>query len=115
MYFRAFLALLLTVAFGSYAFAENLSPASPDANTSVNDQQSAAAPHAASTKININIANAKELMKVKGINAARARAIVAYRKKHGEFKAVDELGNVRGFNKMKSARLQEIQSQVTVE
>jgi competence protein ComEA len=53
-------------------------------------------------------------MKVKGINASKARAIVAYRKKHGNFKTLDDLAKVKGFTKMKSNDLQAIQDQLTV-
>lgn len=67
------------------------------------------------TKVNINNATVRDLMKVKGINAARARAVVAYRKKHGNFKTIEDLANVKGFKKMKAARLQEVESQIAVE
>lgn len=66
-------------------------------------------------KVNLNKATAKDLVKVKGLNAARARAIVAYRKKHGDFKATTELSNVKGFKKLKQEKLQEIEAQVSVE
>lgn len=68
-----------------------------------------------STKLNLNTATAKELMKVKGINASRARAIVAYRKKHGNFKSVDELSSIKGFKKMKADKMQAISSHLSVE
>jgi competence protein ComEA len=67
------------------------------------------------TKINLNSATAKELMKVDGINAAKARAIISYRKKHGEFKSLDELSNVKGLKKLDSNTLQNIQNQLTIE
>ena len=67
------------------------------------------------TKVNLNKATAKELMKVKGLNAAKARAIVAYRKKHGDFKSVDDLSSVKGFKKMKPEMMKEISDQLTVE
>src|SRR5579862_7829903 len=40
-------------------------------------------------KVDINKATAKDLMKVKGLTSAKAKAIVAYRKKHGDFKSLD--------------------------
>lgn len=67
------------------------------------------------SKINVNQATVRDLMKVKGINASRARAIVAYRKKHGAFKAVQDIGIVKGFKKMKAARLQEVESQLSID
>jgi competence protein ComEA len=66
-------------------------------------------------KINLNTASVKDLMKVKGINASRARAIIAYRKQHGDFKSIEDLSNVKGFQNMKSNRLQQIQQQITIE
>ncbi len=53
----------------------------------------------ASAKINLNKATVKELLTVKGVNKSQARAIVAYRKKHGDFKSLDELNNVRTLKK----------------
>lgn len=69
---------------------------------------------ATTDKVNINTATAKELTKVKGLNSAKAKAIVTYRKKHGDFKAVEDLKEVKGFKKMNEKVLKEIQDQVTV-
>ena len=66
------------------------------------------------TKINLNKASVKELVKVKGLNASKARAIVAYRKKHGDFKSTDELSHVKGFKKMNSDNMKEISDQLTI-
>jgi competence protein ComEA len=65
-------------------------------------------------KVDINKATTKELMKVKGLSAVKARAIVSYRKKHGDFKSVDELKEVKGFKKMKNEKMEEVMSQLTV-
>lgn len=49
------------------------------------------------TSVNLNKAGAKEIAKaLKGIGIKKAKAIVAYREKHGEFKAVEELASVKG-------------------
>lgn len=66
-------------------------------------------------KINLNTATARDLMKVKGINAARARAVIAYRKKNGDFKAVQDIANVKGFKKLKQQTLENITNQLTIE
>jgi len=66
------------------------------------------------TKVNLNTATAKELMKVKGINAAKAKAIIIYRKKNGDFKSVDELKHVKGLNKLNAEILQAIEDQLTI-
>jgi len=48
-------------------------------------------------QININTANAKALAKeLKGVGQVKAHAIVAYREKHGAFKTVHALANVKG-------------------
>jgi len=65
-------------------------------------------------KVDLNKATAKELMQVKGINAAKAKAIITYRKKHGDFKSVDELKEVKGFKKLNETKMQQIVDQVTV-
>ncbi len=51
----------------------------------------------AAEPVNINTANAATLSKVlNGIGQARAEAIVAYRKKNGPFKSIDDLAKVSG-------------------
>lgn len=49
--------------------------------------------------LDLNTATAVELESVKGIGPAKAQAIIDYRKAHGNFKAVDDLTNVKGFGK----------------
>ncbi|MEA1920607.1 MAG: helix-hairpin-helix domain-containing protein [Campylobacterota bacterium] len=46
--------------------------------------------------VNINKANKAELMSVKGIGDKKATAIIDYRKKHGKFKSINDLTNVKG-------------------
>ncbi len=53
---------------------------------------------AMTAKVNINTASAEELMKVKGIGAKRAAAIIAYRTQHGKFASLEELTKVKGVN-----------------
>lgn len=67
-----------------------------------------------STKIDLNTASTKELMTVKGIDASKARAIVAYRKKHGNFTNTNDLFKVRGFSKLKTDTINQIINQVSV-
>ncbi len=66
------------------------------------------------SKVNVNTATAKELMQVKGVSAAKAKAIVSYRKKHGEFKSLEDLKQVRGFKRMNEKTLKEVQDQLTL-
>ena len=46
--------------------------------------------------VNINTATAAELQLLPGIGEARARAVLALRKRSGGFKSVDELAQVKG-------------------
>ena len=75
------------------------------------DQQSA---QATEQKVDLNKASKKELMAVKGLSASKAKAIVSYRKKHGDFKSLDDLKSVKGFKKMKEEQLKAIQDQLTI-
>lgn len=51
-------------------------------------------------KVDINRATASELAKnLKGIGDKKARAIIKYRRKHGRFKSVNDLLNVKGIGK----------------
>ena len=55
-----------------------------------------AAKKAVAKKININTADVKTLQTLKGIGPEKAKAIVAYRKKHGKFKALKDIKEVPG-------------------
>ncbi len=46
--------------------------------------------------ININSADASELMTLPGIGEAKAAAIIAYRDQHGKFQSTEELMNITG-------------------
>jgi len=70
-------------------------------------------PSSAQHKINLNTANAVQLTgSFKGIGKHRAKAIVLYRRSHGEFHSVNDLGHVRGigrrFVKRNRAKLSKI-------
>ncbi len=60
-------------------------------------------------KVNINTADAKALTQITGIGPKTAANIVAYRKKHGRFKSVDDLLNVKGIG---DKTLKKIRSQI---
>lgn len=66
------------------------------------------------TKVNVNTAKAKDLLNVKGINPATARAIVTYRKKHGNFKTMEDLTKVRKLSKLAPEELKSIQEQLSI-
>lgn len=51
----------------------------------------------AAAPVDINTADAATLATaIKGVGAARAEAIIAYREQHGPFATVDDLANVKG-------------------
>ena len=55
--------------------------------------------------VDINSADAKAIAKVmKGVGIKKAKAIVAYRNKHGKFKSVEELSKVKGIGKKTVAK-----------
>ncbi len=68
-------------------------------------------------KINLNTADALTLTQsFKGIGKKRAEAIVGYREKHGNFKSVAELADVRGIGKsFVNKNLSELQDVFAVE
>jgi competence protein ComEA len=48
-------------------------------------------------EVNVNIADAETIAaELKGIGLSKARAIVEYREKHGAFRSVDDLTQVKG-------------------
>jgi len=61
--------------------------------------------------VNINTATKRELTTIKGVGDKRAQDIIDYRKKHGDFKSVDDLQKVPGIG---SNFLKQIRSDVTV-
>lgn len=108
-FYRTLLATVAAMVLAVPAFATDATSTDSSMTTSTTTTMST------ESKVNVNKATAKELMKVKGLNAAKARAIIAYRKKHGDFKTLNDLTNVKGFNKVKPDTMKEIQDQLTVE
>lgn len=50
-------------------------------------------------QVNINTADAQTLAaELHGVGAAKAQAIIDYRKAHGNFKTVNDLANVKGIS-----------------
>ncbi len=62
-------------------------------------KKKAAKKKALSKPININTASEKELQKFAGVGPKTAKAIVAYRKKNGNFKTAEDLMKVKGIGK----------------
>lgn len=90
------LALSLTASLGHAC--DNLR--APGRPIGVGASRAAASPVTAATAsiqaINLNTADAQELMRLKGVGARRAQAIIDYRNQHGKFRSVYELGNIKG-------------------
>lgn len=103
---RIFLAAIAAVVMANPVFAI---PPVPAMGVVAPQTQSAEA-----AKINVNTATTQELMKVKGLNMFKARAIVSYRKKNGNFNSLDELTKIRGFTRLKGDDLKNLQDQLSV-
>lgn len=59
----------------------------------------------AKTKVDINTADAATLaLALDGIGMAKAQEIVAHREQHGEFKTIEQLGDVKGIGAATIAR-----------
>ncbi len=61
--------------------------------------------------IDLNTANRSQLESINGIGPKKAKAIMDYRKKHGDFKSIGELENVNGIG---SETLKSIRKKVIV-
>lgn len=61
--------------------------------------------------VNINTATQSELEAVKGLGPAKAKAIIAYREAHGNFKNLGELDNVKGFG---GASIEKLKGELSV-
>lgn len=55
--------------------------------------------------VDINTASQAELEKINGIGPTKAKAIVEYRKQHGQFKSADELEKVPGIGKKTTEKM----------
>lgn len=55
--------------------------------------------------VDLNTADEQQLRTVKGIGPVKARAIVAYRAKHGGFHALSDLRKIKGFGDKTVERL----------
>jgi competence protein ComEA len=68
-------------------------------------------PAGADAPVNLNTASVAELEGLKGIGAAKAKAIVEHREKNGQFQSVDDLKLVRGIG---DRMLDQLRPQLTV-
>ncbi|SCY60913.1 ComEA family DNA-binding protein [Nitrosospira sp. Nsp13] len=63
--------------------------------------------------VNINTATQAELQTLKGITAAKAKAIIDYRSKAGAFKSTDDLQKVEGVNSH-TVDMQQLRKDITL-
>jgi competence protein ComEA len=112
-FYRNILVALTAFVFASPLFADEAKTLASPANVKP-AMAATATPAATTTTVNVNTATAKELAKVKGLNPAKARAIVKYRKKHGDFKSIDGLESVKALKKLKADDLKAIEAQLSV-
>ena len=61
----------------------------------------------ASSKVNINKANAEELQKINGIGESLANKIISYRNENGKFSSIEDLKNVSGIGDKKYESIKE--------
>jgi len=61
---------------------------------------------ATTNQVDINMATKQQLESVKGINAAKANAIIDYRTRNGNFSSVNDLNKVPGFTEKNVENLQ---------
>ena len=62
---------------------------------------------AAVDRVDINSASLEQLEAVKGVGKDIAQNILAYKKDHGPFKTLDDLGNVKGVGKVRLEALRD--------
>jgi len=63
-------------------------------------------------RVNLNTADAKELMSLSGIGESKAEAIVRYREEKGGFRSIEEIMNIEG---IKEGVFQKIKDKIFVE
>ena len=59
------------------------------------------------TLVNINTASKEELMSLPGLGEAKAKEIIEYREKNGNFKLIDDLMNVSGIGEAVFAKIKD--------
>jgi len=64
--------------------------------------------------VNLNTATSKDLSALPGFNPSKARAVVAWRKKHGPFAQLSDLRQVSGFKRMSEEKFKNILEKLSV-
>jgi competence protein ComEA len=77
----------------------------PVLNAQASREKSTAAPSKKARVLDLNSASATELQELPGIGVSTATRIVEYRQKHGPFKKIEDLMNIRGIGEKSFLRL----------
>ena len=67
----------------------------------------AAVGESSGAKVNVNQANAEQLMTIRGVGPVMAKRIIEYREKNGPFKKTEDLLSVQGIGEKNLGRLKE--------
>lgn len=76
-------------------------------NENADDSQNSTEEKTDTSKININTATAQELQTLDGVGETRAKDIVEYREKNGDFKDISEIQNVSGIGEKTYEKLKD--------
>jgi comEA protein len=97
---------------GDYFIAgENVTPETANTQSAYASNETTNITSIGFTLVNINTAGAEELMKLSGIGEVTANAIIEYRNTNGEFRAIDDIKNVKGIGE---AKFETIKAFITV-
>lgn len=81
---------------GDASFKEETAETMEDTEKAAEEESEPAGEISGSRKININTANAQQLMTLPGIGKVRAAAIIEYRQSEGDFERIEDIMNVKG-------------------
>lgn len=110
-FYRTFIAAVAAMGLASAVFAADTTGAAKNPSAAKVEKTAVTS---STEKLNINKATAKELATIKNMTPNKAKAIVSYRHKNGDFKSVEELKQVKGFKRMNETTLKEIEDHLTM-
>lgn len=73
--------------------------------TDFQGETGATTPAELNERVNVNTATYEQLIKIKGLGPAKAKAILSYIETHGDLVSLDELMEIRGIGKRLLAKL----------
>ncbi|MBA3660166.1 MAG: helix-hairpin-helix domain-containing protein [Gammaproteobacteria bacterium] len=107
-FYHVFVAILFLFPY-HFSFAAGVSSLETKKPTSVQTQ-----PVVSPKPVNINQAPEEDLMRITGMTKSKAKSIIAYRNKQGQFATLDDLSKVKGFKRVKPDKLQAMVQQMTL-